>query len=112
MKTSSPKPGQHGSPAPAAPSPVKYKLSVAARAVAAIAGGYALSSLAAAALALWLPLTRDEAVLAGGMAAFVLYPVAVVWVFLASSARRAWLGLVLPAAILGALVWWLRGGLS
>lgn len=96
----------------AGPSLLKLRLSVAARAVASIVGGYALASLASAAITLALPLPREEAVLAGGMAAFILYPVIAIGAFLASSARRAWLGLIVPAALLAALVWFLRGGLS
>ncbi|QTD46359.1 DUF3649 domain-containing protein [Ottowia testudinis] len=79
----------------------RYRLGVAARALAAIGGGYALSALASVALALWLPVARAEAVTWGLLAAFVVYPLAVMWVFAARSAARAWLGLALPAALLG-----------
>lgn len=81
-----------------------YRLGVASRTVAAIVGGYALSALAAAALALYLPTTRAEAVLSGTMAAFVIYPGAVMWVFAARTAARAWLGLLLACLLPGALL--------
>ncbi|RAI59704.1 DUF3649 domain-containing protein [Roseicella frigidaeris] len=82
---------------------------VLSRSLAAVLGGYAVAALAATALALWLPTSRAEAVLTGTMLSFALYAGAVLWVFAAASALRAWVGLLLPAALLGALVW-LGGG--
>ena len=83
---------------------LRYRLGVAVRALTAIVGGYLLSALAAACLALALPTTRLEAAVTGTLLAFVVYPGAVVWVFAARSARRALLGIALPCAALGALV--------
>ena len=50
--------------------------------------------------------------LTGIMVAFVVYPCAVMWVFAAKSAARAWLGLCLLAVPPGAamLVFYFRGG--
>lgn len=84
--------------------PLGYRLGVASRALAAIVGGYAVAALACAATALWMPGPRAEATLAGMMLAFAVYAGAVVWVFAAGTAARAWLGLVLAAAPLGAAV--------
>ena len=81
-----------------------YRLGVASRALAAIGGGYVVAALAAAVLSLWLPIARVEATLAGTLASFVVYVCAVMWVFAARSAWRAWLGLAVPAAVLGALL--------
>ncbi|XAH23548.1 DUF3649 domain-containing protein [Xylophilus sp. GW821-FHT01B05] len=83
---------------------LRYRLGVAVRAVAAMGGGYGLSALSAAVLALYLPTTRAEAALTATMLAFVIYPCAVMWVFAARSAARAWLGLLLPAVVLGAML--------
>lgn len=83
-----------------------YRLGVAVRAVAAIFGGYAVSGMAAAVLALYLPIGRAEAALTGTMASFVVYTCAVLWVFAARSAARAWLGLVVLTLPLGALLLW------
>lgn len=83
---------------------LRYRLAVASRALAAIGGGYVVGALAAAVLALWLPLSRVEATLTGTLASFVVYVCAVMWVFAARSAWRAWLGLALPAALLGVLL--------
>ena len=84
-----------------------YRLGVAARAVAAIGGGYGVSALCATVLALWLPGGRAEAALTATMASFVVFVCAVMWVFAARTALRAWIGLALPAAVL-ALMAWLR----
>ncbi|MDM0035046.1 DUF3649 domain-containing protein [Variovorax sp. J22P271] len=80
------------------------KLGVASRAVAAIGGGYAVGGLSAAVLALWLPTTPAEAALTGTLASFVVYVCAVLWVFAAPTAGRAWIGLAVPATALGALL--------
>lgn len=81
-----------------------YRLAVVSRAVAAIAGGYGVSSLAAVAIALYLPTPPVEAAIAGTLAAFVVYPCAAIWVFAVRSAWRAWGGLLALAAVLGGLV--------
>lgn len=78
----------------------RYRLGIAARALAAIGGGYVLAALASVALALWLPLSRAEAVTWGTLASFTVYTGAVMWVFAARSAVRAWLGLLMPLALL------------
>jgi len=83
---------------------LRYRLGVASRAVAAIFGGYAVSGMSSAVLALYMPTSRAEAALTGTMVAYVVYPCAVMWVFAARSAARAWLGLVVPAAVLGAML--------
>lgn len=79
------------------------------RIAAALFGGYALAALTSVA-ALALPLGTVEAVLAGMQASFGVYAGAVVWVFAARSARRAWQGLALAALpLLAAACWvWTR----
>lgn len=73
-----------------------YRWAVLSRTLAAVFGGYALSSVVAACLAVWLPLPRADAVMTGLMVSFVVYAVAVVWVFATRNAYRAWAGVVLP----------------
>ena len=85
--------------------PVRYRLAVAARILAATAGGYGVSALAATALALWLPATRLEAALTGTLASFIVWVVAVLWVFAADTAARAWLGLGMLALPIAVLMW-------
>ena len=92
-----------GIPAAAGPG-LHYRLGVFSRAVAAIAGGYGLSALVATALALALPTSRAEAAMTGTLTAFVVYPVAVMWVFATATALRAWAGLALAAVLPGAVV--------
>ncbi len=74
-----------------------YRLGVASRALAAIGGGYALSALAATVSAIYFPGTRAEAAIFGMLLSFLIYTLAVMWVFAVRSAWRAWLGLLIPA---------------
>ncbi len=83
---------------------LRYRLAVAARAVAAIAGGYALAALSAAALSVALPLSRPEASLTGTLASFGAYACAVMWVFAARTALWAWLGLLVAATPFGLML--------
>jgi hypothetical protein len=86
---------------------------IAARAAAAIGGGYALASLAAVALALILPLNRMDAVLVGMMAGLVVFAAAAIWAFAARSAMRACIGIIaaaLPLAALAMLGHWQMTG--
>ncbi|QGZ65152.1 DUF3649 domain-containing protein [Paraburkholderia acidisoli] len=78
---------------------------VASRVVAAIVGGYALGALSSVA-ALALPMSATQGVVTGMLASFVVYTGAVIWVFLARSATRAWAGLALVAAPLALAAWW------
>ncbi|WP_050479166.1 DUF3649 domain-containing protein [Herbaspirillum rhizosphaerae] len=80
---------------------LRYRFAVASRAVAAIAGGYALAATAAALLAVALPMAPAEAVIAATLTSFIVFCCAVLWVFAARTAWRAWAGIVLPGALLG-----------
>ena len=79
------------------------RLAVLLRTVAGVAGGYVVSALAAAVLAVWLPTARAEAVMAGTLVALAVFPCAVMWCFAARNAARAWVGLLVPIAALAAL---------
>ncbi len=74
------------------------------RILAAVLGGYALAALASVA-ALALPLDRPQAVLTGMQASFLVYAGAVIWVFAARSAGRAWAGLVIAGLPLSLAAW-------
>lgn len=76
---------------------------IAARILAAVAGGYAVSNVAAIGLAQVLPLPRADAVLAGILATYLFYGAAVVWCFAARTVRAAWLGIVLTIVTFGGL---------
>jgi hypothetical protein len=91
--------------------PTSYRLAVASRVVAALAGGYLLASLANVAISLLLPLARAEAVVSGMMLSFLVLLVAILWCFACRSATRAWLGLLVWGALLAALdagLYWSR----
>jgi hypothetical protein len=82
--------------------------SVAGRVVAAVAGGYLLTSLLIIAVAILLPYAgvgQAEAVLATSMASFPLYAAIVMAVFHARTATRAWVALIIasvpPAIVYG-----------
>lgn len=74
------------------------------RIVAALLGGYALAALASVA-ALVLPMARTEAVFTGLQLSFAVYALAVIWVFAARSATRAWAGLIAAALPLLLAAW-------
>ncbi|MBX8551670.1 DUF3649 domain-containing protein [Pseudomonas cichorii] len=81
---------------------VSYRLAVASRALAAIFAGYLLASVTSICIAQWLPIPRAEAVITGMMLSFLVYLVAVLWCFACRTAVQAWVGVLLPCAILGA----------
>ncbi len=81
------------------------RLGVAMRAIAAVLGGYVVAALASVVCATLLPMPRAEAVLTGMLLSFVVYAGAVVWVFAARTALRAWIGLLVPLAALAAAAW-------
>lgn len=82
------------------------------RVAAAIFGGYALTSGAVIFLGAVLPLPKSQAILAASLASFTVYTLAIVWVFAVQDNRRAWLGLLLPAAVLAVVGWWLGRGMA
>ncbi len=83
----------------------RYRLAIASRAGAAVGGGYALAAAVTAALSLALAqgMARVEAVLTATMLAWLVYAAAVAWVFYARTSWGAWLGLLAPAAVMGAM---------
>lgn len=89
----------------------RRRAALLSRVVAALFGGYALAALTSVA-ALALPMDTVEAVLAGMQASFLVYAGAVIWVFAARSAVRAWLGLAVaavPLFVLACKTWTLAG---
>lgn len=81
----------------------QYRLAVTARVLAAAGGGYALAAAFAAAgalgLALWVP--RVEAVMMATLLSWLVYAAAAAWVFYARTWWGAWLGVAVPALVLG-----------
>lgn len=85
-----------------------YRMAVMSRTIAAIVGGYGVACLAAAGLAVSLPLSRSDAVMAAQMLSFVVYTCAVLWVFATRSAWRAWGGLIGLSVVFGLMFAWGR----
>ncbi|MDR2261760.1 MAG: iron transporter [Azoarcus sp.] len=79
--------------------------SIASRALAALLGGYALASAFTAFFSLALPLHPGEAVLTASLLGFVVYVAAVISVFGAGSAARAWGWMLGPSLLLTAGTW-------
>ena len=85
------------------------RFGIASRVLAATAGGYAFANVVGIFLVRVLPVARGDAVLAMTLASFALYAAAIIWTFAARSARMAWLGLLVPIALLGAIAWLVGG---
>lgn len=83
------------------------RLSMASRVLAAIAGGYALTSLIILALSYLLPLfgmAQAGAVHAVTVISFLIYAVIIMAVFHTRTAARAWLGLAAAALPCGLII--------
>ncbi|MBA1190150.1 DUF3649 domain-containing protein [Pseudomonas entomophila] len=80
-----------------------YRLAVVSRCLAALLGGYLLASMVSVGFALMLPAAQVDAVLIGSMLSFVFYVLAFLWCFACRSAWRAWLGVLAPSLVLGAV---------
>jgi uncharacterized protein DUF3649 len=73
---------------------------VLSRIGAAAFGGYTLTAAFTVALAKVLPLARVDAVIVATLVSFIIFALAIMWAFAARNAMRAWLGLLLPSALL------------
>lgn len=80
-----------------------YRWQTIFRAFLAILGGYALANIAAILLSYALPMPKSDAVMTGILLSFAIYTGAIMWVFAVQSLHKAWLGLVVPSLLLGAL---------
>lgn len=83
------------------------------RILAAVVGGYALTSALTVLAALALPVlgvSAVEALHAVTMTSFLLYAAIIMAIFHASSATRAWLGLMAVAVPAGLILWVVRLG--
>jgi hypothetical protein len=83
--------------------PPRYRLDVALRLVAALAGGYGVAALVAIAGTWALPMARIEASIAGTIAAMLAMPVAAMGCFWARSAGRAWAGVLVFMLLFGGI---------
>lgn len=74
--------------------------SIASRVLAALFGGYALAYGFTAFFSVFLPLAKADRVVFSSLACFAVWTAAVIYVFAARSATRAWLWLVGLTAVL------------
>lgn len=81
----------------------RYRWQIVSRILAATVGGYAVANISAILLSFILPMSRSEAVMTSLLLSFAIYTLAILWVFAVKSVLKAWLGLVIPSVLLGAL---------
>jgi hypothetical protein len=81
------------------------RAAIAARAIAAIPGGYAISYLFAGAVPLWLPMPRTEGVLWAALASFTVYTCVVLYAFGANNVVRMCRNLALLMLALAIAIW-------
>jgi hypothetical protein len=91
-----------------APLTRRYRLAIAARVGAAVAGGYAASVLFGIALAVTLPLDPADAAVTATLLALLAIPIAAMACFWARSATRAWGGMLIACALFAGIA--LAGG--
>ena len=78
-----------------------YRLAVTSRILAALFGGYLVAALTSVCISQWLPMSRADAVITGMLLSFLAYLVVVLWCFACRTAWQAWIGVLLPSALLG-----------
>ncbi len=78
---------------------------VTSRTLAAVIGGYALAHVLPIFFAVLIPLTKSDAVLLASQASFLIYAAAAIWAFAARTAWYAWVGILVPALVMGLLTW-------
>lgn len=94
-------------------SSARYRWSVASRALAAIVGGYALTSLLTIALSELLPrwgMEQAQVVLLSAVMSFLVFAAIIMAVFHTRTASRAWLWLTAASVTLGIIIVLSRAG--
>ena len=82
------------------------------RVLAAIFGGYWVANVMAIVLASLLSGAQADRVLTAMLVSYVIYCAAIIWVFAAKTATKAWLGIVVPGLISTALMFVLPQSLT
>ena len=82
---------------------------VASRTLAAVVGGYVATAVMTAFLARTLPLTRGDSTTFATLISFVIYAGLVLAVFGTRTTLRAWLAVLAPTGLFGALLLLLGG---
>lgn len=86
---------------------LRYRIAVASRSLAAVAGGYLLANLFVLAFRRVVPMEARDASQLALMLSFIVFALVSVGVFAARDSYRAWAGVLIPVALCGALVWFL-----
>lgn len=73
------------------------------RIIAAVFGGYTLTVILPASLALLLPWPKVDALFFTALLPALIYPAVLLWVFAASTAQRAWRNLLVALLLCGSL---------
>ncbi|MET0331088.1 MAG: hypothetical protein ABW154_06625 [Dyella sp.] len=80
--------------------PLRYRLAVASRVLAACVGGYYVAYGSTALLTVLLPWERINRVMTASLLSFVVWCVAAFWVFAARHSGRAWWPLLLAGSVM------------
>ncbi len=83
----------------------RYRGNVAARVLAASLGAYGVAASLAMVVARSVAGGRIDGVIAGTLCAYLAVPAVAIWAFLARGPWRAWAGVAVLVAVLGALAW-------
>lgn len=75
-------------------------LHVTCRVLCALIGGYLLSTLSAILIALHLPGDKVNSIITGLLLTFIIYTVAVIYVFAAKTTLRASMGVFVPCVLM------------
>lgn len=87
-------------------------LDIGSQALAAIFGGYLLASASTLFLSAMLPFSKTEAVITASLFSFVVYALAIIWVYARQDVKRAWLGMIGPSVLLICIAWLLIKGMN
>ncbi len=89
-----------------------YRRAVCSRIVAAVVGGYLFATVVAAFCSRLMHADQTAAVTTALLSSFLIYAFAIMWAFAARTAWRAWLGLLVPSAVMCLLLSLTNPGLS
>lgn len=78
-----------------------YPLRIISLVLAATIGGYLFTSATIIFFSAIVPMDKPDAIVASSLFSFAIYTAAVIWVFVVRDSKRAWLGMLIPALLLG-----------
>lgn len=85
-----------------------YRLLVTARIAAAVLGGYAFATATILLLTYLLPMPQQDALMLSTMLGYLIFAIAIIWVFSVKTVKRAWLGIIISTSVVSALVFLLH----